>query len=157
MHAPRGHIAMMQVTISIRISKQFLLSFMANSLRLITPLFPTQIDCEVTNTRLLHIREDSIPPFMSEGNRTEDRRPETGKRAWRKSGKKSQPKVGNFNATSSRNSRGWNQPTFWRDMSSPVGWSKRFSRDLNCWKGFQLEQRIHSGSFLITHSHTQLV
>lgn len=76
MHAPRGHIAMMQ------------------------------IDCEVTNTRLLHIREDSIPPFMSEGNRTEDRRPETGKRAWRKSGKKSQPKVGNFNATSSRNSRG---------------------------------------------------
>lgn len=52
-----------------------------------------QIDCEVTNTRLLYISEDSIPPFPAEGNRTEDRRPEPGKRAWRKSSKKSQQKV----------------------------------------------------------------
>jgi hypothetical protein len=65
-----------------------------------------QIDCEVTNTRLLHIREDSIPPFTSDGNRTEDRRPDTGKRAWRKSSKKSQNKVGNINANPSGDSRG---------------------------------------------------
>ncbi|XP_046651329.1 cyclic AMP-dependent transcription factor ATF-6 alpha-like isoform X2 [Daphnia pulicaria] len=65
-----------------------------------------QIDCEVTNTRLLHIREDSIPPFTSDGNRTEDRRPDTGKRAWRKNNKKNQQKVGNFNVNPSGDSRG---------------------------------------------------
>lgn len=75
MQPPRGHVAMMQ------------------------------IDCEVTNTRLLHIREDSIPPFN--GNRTEDRRPETGKRAWRKSSKKTQQKVTNFGANSPSDDRGW--------------------------------------------------
>ena len=44
-----------------------------------------QIDCEVTNTRLLHINEDTIPPYYS-GNRTGDRHKahETGKRQWKK-------------------------------------------------------------------------
>lgn len=42
-----------------------------------------QIDCEVTNTRLLHISEDTIPPYYS-GNRSTDRKADAGKRPWKK-------------------------------------------------------------------------
>ena len=62
-----------------------------------------QIDCEVTNTRLLHISEDSIPPYY-DGNRTADRKAEGNKRAWRKP-KKNQKKVDNFEAIYTRDSR----------------------------------------------------
>ena len=46
-----------------------------------------QIDCEVTNTRLLHISEDTIPPYYN-GNRTADQRTKAdspnGKKQWKK-------------------------------------------------------------------------
>ena len=73
-----------------------------------------QIDCEVTNTRLLHVNEASIPPYY-DNNRTADRKAEesatkaesaaAGKRAWRKL-KKHQKKVeNNFEAVYARDSR----------------------------------------------------
>lgn len=67
-----------------------------------------QIDCEVTNTRLLHINEESIPPYY-DGNRTAGRKAEAskaeaGKRAWRKL-KKHQKKVDSYNAIYARGSR----------------------------------------------------
>jgi len=67
-----------------------------------------QIDCEVTNTRLLHINEASIPPYY-DGNRTSGRKAEAnkaeaGKRTWRKL-KKHQKKVDSYNAIYTRDSR----------------------------------------------------
>ena len=62
-----------------------------------------QIDCEVTNTRLLHINEDSIPPYYS-GNRTADRKTESAKRQWKKF-KRNQKKDDTFDAIYARESR----------------------------------------------------
>jgi len=67
-----------------------------------------QIDCEVTNTRLLHINEASIPPYYgsnrTDGRKAEGSKAEAGKRAWRKL-KKHQKKVDSFNAIYARDSR----------------------------------------------------
>jgi len=48
-----------------------------------------QIDCEVINTKLLHISESSMPPDNYERNRTADRKNDySTKRPWRRANKK---------------------------------------------------------------------
>lgn len=60
-----------------------------------------QIDCEVTNTKLLYVSENSIPPYKHEGNRTADRKYEqdsAAKRPWRRANKKNAQKFNNADA-----------------------------------------------------------
>lgn len=94
MQAPRGHLAMMQV---LTLSRNFEITFFLHKY-LNNILFTFQIDCEVTNTKLLHISEDSIPPFVNEVNRTAEKKAEPGKRAWRKHSKKTFQKLDDIDA-----------------------------------------------------------
>ena len=58
-----------------------------------------QIDCEVTNTKLLYVSENSIP-HKYDGNRTADQNfeQESAKRPWRRANKKNSQKVDNLDA-----------------------------------------------------------
>ena len=55
----------------------------------------------MTNTKLLYVSENSIPPYKHEGNRTADRKYEqdsAAKRPWRRANKKNAQKFNNADA-----------------------------------------------------------